>query len=207
MQLLISAMVEVAGVKCNLLRQPGRVRTKKHPRAHTTTSSEPMKGLSETLLVVASLIVTVTFAAPFADPIAKADKKTPAKKIAYGLFMFSNAAALHSSLYSALLLISASLGDQDVSRISITTAMVLVAVSLLSLAGAFQAGAFFVVVNWFYAFIYFAIVVATLLFILPLIVVPLFGGLDPVSSFVGKLTITVLMEIFRYANKICGTRQ
>eukprot|EP00268_Persea_americana_P050997 TRINITY_DN5601_c0_g1_i2.p1 TRINITY_DN5601_c0_g1~~TRINITY_DN5601_c0_g1_i2.p1 ORF type:complete len:614 (+),score=95.00 TRINITY_DN5601_c0_g1_i2:36-1877(+) len=127
-------------------------------RAHaediTAPRIESYRAMSKTILVVAGLIITVTFAAAFSIP-GGYNSDVPDKGLAvlrrrpaFWAFMITDAIALFSSIIVALLLIWAGIGDKDLLVGTVSIATRLMAIALGSLTLAFLSSLWLVVSNW-----------------------------------------------------------
>ncbi|RWR85154.1 protein ACCELERATED CELL DEATH 6-like protein isoform X2 [Cinnamomum micranthum f. kanehirae] len=150
-------------VICTALIQAGALRGGRllHTQANgayakimTAPRIESYRAMSKTILVVAGLIITVTFAAAFSIPggynndgldIGMAVLRS---RPAFWAFMITDAIALFSSIIVALLLIWAGIGDTDLLVGTVSIATRLMAIALGSLTLAFLSSLWLVVSNW-----------------------------------------------------------
>ncbi|XXG73313.1 hypothetical protein AAC387_Pa07g2255 [Persea americana] len=127
-------------------------------RAHaediTAPRIESYRAMSKIILVVAGLIITVTFAAAFTTPgdyisdgldIGMAVLRS---RPAFWAFMISDAVALFNSIIASLLLIWAGIGDKDLLVGNVSIATRLMAIALGSLTLAFLSSLWLVVSRW-----------------------------------------------------------
>lgn len=105
-----------------------------------------------TLLVVATLIATITFAAGFTVPggyKSTSDQhqgqSTMLGKKIFSLFVFSDAIAMYSAMTVTVLMIWAQLGDLSLVLIALRLGLRLIGISLAMMSIAFMAGIYAVV--------------------------------------------------------------
>ncbi|XXG73319.1 hypothetical protein AAC387_Pa07g2260 [Persea americana] len=125
-----------------------------HAKIKKAPRIESYRALSKTILVVAGLIFTVTFAAAFSIP-GGYNSDVPDKGLAilrrrptFWALMITDAIALFSSIIVALLLIWAGIGDKDLLVGTVSIATRLMAIALGSLTFAFLSSLWLVVSNW-----------------------------------------------------------
>lgn len=127
-------------------------------------SSEPREGtkmanykdMVNTLLLVATLVATVTFAAGFTVPGGNDDSdphKGMAKFLQHHLFqafVISNTIAMYSSVTVVVALIWAQLGDLDLVIPSLNFAVPVLGLALIMVSSAFMTGSYLMVrgLNW-----------------------------------------------------------
>ncbi|GMP54534.1 hypothetical protein CsSME_00019680 [Camellia sinensis var. sinensis] len=130
-----------------------------HPKTIKTEKNsivEVYKDRINTLLLMATIIITVTFAAGITVPGGYDDSVTHkgmalmVKKSAFQLFVIANAVAMYSSIIVAVLLIWAQLGDLNLVRVSLKLASPLFGGALMMVAISFMTGVYLVVnnLNW-----------------------------------------------------------
>ncbi|KAI8011888.1 Protein ACCELERATED CELL DEATH 6 [Camellia lanceoleosa] len=133
---------------------------------------EVYKDRVNTLLLVATIIMTVTFAAGITVPGGYDDSETHkgmalmVKKSAFQVFVIANAVAMYSSIIVAVLLIWAQLGDLSLIRVSLNLASPLFGGALMMVAISFMTGVYLVVsnLNW----LSYVILIMGLIFVLAL---------------------------------------
>ena len=117
---------------------------------------ETYKGRVDTLLLVATLVATVTFAAGFTLP-GGYEQSDPNKGMvvltqnwAFKVFVFTNTFAMYSSILVVVSLIWAQLGDLKLVLISMRFAMPLLIIPLAMMSLAFMMGLFAVLktITW-----------------------------------------------------------
>ncbi|KAA8524429.1 hypothetical protein F0562_010847 [Nyssa sinensis] len=115
------------------------------------SSVEDYKDRVNTLLLVAILVVTVTFAAGFTMP-GGYNGSDPNKGLAtmfekhtFHVFLISNTIAMYSSMVVAVVLIWAQLGDVSLIIASMKLALPLLGIALTMVSSAFMAGVYLVV--------------------------------------------------------------
>lgn len=148
---------------CTALIQAGALRGGRllHTQANgayakimTAPRIESYRAMSKTILVVAGLIITVTFAAAFSIPggyssdVPDKGLAVLRRRPAFWAFMITDAIALFSSIIVALLLIWAGIGDKDLLVGTVSKATRLMAIALGSLTLAFLSSLWLVVSNW-----------------------------------------------------------
>ncbi|KAF8391363.1 hypothetical protein HHK36_023667 [Tetracentron sinense] len=115
-----------------------------------TDSIEFYRDRINTLVLVAALITTVTFAAGFTMPGGfnndgpRQGLATMLTKLEFQIFLICNTIAMYSSIISAITLIWAQLGDIDLLVIALRMSLMLLAISLTMMAFAFAAGVYLV---------------------------------------------------------------
>ncbi|CAL5391589.1 unnamed protein product [Camellia sinensis] len=146
--------------------QPKTIKTKKN------STVEAYKDRINTLLLVATIIITVTFAAGITVPGGYDDSVTHkgmalmVKKSAFQVFVIANAVAMYSSIIVAVLLIWAQLGDLNLIRVSLKLASPLFGGALTMVAISFMTSVYLVVsnLNW----LSYVILIMGLIFVLAL---------------------------------------
>ncbi|KAL1216493.1 Protein ACCELERATED CELL DEATH 6 [Cardamine amara subsp. amara] len=134
-----------SGPKPILLNTPRR-----HMRAKQQNTGK-FKDRVNTLMVTATLVATVTFAAGFTLPggyISSSPDLGMAvlvKKTAFKVFLLCNSMAMFSSVVTIMALIWAQLGDILLIQKAFQLALPLLAIALVSMSIAFMAGVFLVV--------------------------------------------------------------
>ncbi|KAA8524410.1 hypothetical protein F0562_010866 [Nyssa sinensis] len=120
-------------------------------RSGNQSSVENYKDRVNTLLLVAILVVTVTFAAGFTMP-GEYNGSDPNKGLAtmfekhtFHIFLISNTIAMYSSMAVAVVLIWAQLGDVSLIIVSMKLALPLLGIALTMVSSAFMAGVYLVV--------------------------------------------------------------
>lgn len=153
MQIVICSALILAGAQRGK-RQQDLEGNRTHLKPRAAPRIESYKAMSKVILVVAGLIITVTFAAAFTTP-GGYDNNHPIKgpatitrKAAFWAFMITDAIALFSSIIVSLLLIWAGIGDHDLLVGAISIATRLMAVALGSLSLAFLSGLWLVLPMW-----------------------------------------------------------
>ena len=119
-------------------------------------STDNYKVRVNTLLLVATLVATVTFAAGFTMPgsyNSSGEDQGMAIMLKYSIFLvfiFCNTIAMYSSIFVAVTLIWAQLGDIHLVLITLRTALPLLGVALATMSLAFLAGIYLVMskLNW-----------------------------------------------------------
>ncbi|KAK9733687.1 hypothetical protein RND81_04G084500 [Saponaria officinalis] len=106
------------------------------------TNLEHFKSRNDTLLLVATLIATVTFAAGFTVPggYGKAGMAILVHKKAFQVFTICNTAALYTSILTVVSLIWANLSDLQLILLSLKFAVPLLGFSLSMMSMAFMTG-------------------------------------------------------------------
>ncbi|KAJ0080930.1 hypothetical protein Patl1_11986 [Pistacia atlantica] len=145
------------------------------------------------LLLVATLVITVTFAAGFTMPGGNNDSD-PDKGMAtmlghraFRIFICCDTIAMYSSIIAAVTLIWAQLGDPYVMKMALTLAGPLLGIALMMMALAFTAGVY-VVVNKF-TWLGITILVMGLLFLMIMsLIFPLFLPLWSSNSILRRLS-------------------
>ncbi|XP_060672756.1 protein ACCELERATED CELL DEATH 6-like [Ziziphus jujuba] len=136
------------------LRHAGARRAQRKQVQTQTPYMEFYKDRVNTLLLVATLIVTVTFAAGFSVPGKDDDSSEPSHGImrnaVYNKFMFhtyiiSNYIAFYSSSTAAVAIIWSQLGDLNLAIISLKFAVTLLGLALTMVSIAFMVGVHLVV--------------------------------------------------------------
>ncbi|XP_028100717.1 protein ACCELERATED CELL DEATH 6-like [Camellia sinensis] len=131
--------------------QPKTIKTKKN------STVAAYKDRINTLLLVATIIITVTFAAGITVPGGYDYSETHkgmalmVKKFAFQVFVIANASvAMYSSIILAVSLIWAQLGDLNFIRVSLKLALPLFRGALMMVAISFMTGVYLVVsnLNW-----------------------------------------------------------
>ncbi|XP_028058619.1 protein ACCELERATED CELL DEATH 6-like isoform X1 [Camellia sinensis] len=146
--------------------QPKTSKTKKNSNVET------YKDRINTLLLVATIIIIVTFAAGITVPGGYDDSRTHkgmalmVKKFEFQVFVIANAVAMCSSIIVAVLLIWAQLGDLNLVRVSLKLASPLFGGALTMVAISFMTGVYLVVsnLNW----LSYVILIMGLIFVLAL---------------------------------------
>ncbi|KAI8010159.1 Protein ACCELERATED CELL DEATH 6, partial [Camellia lanceoleosa] len=146
--------------------QPKTIETEKN------SNVEAYKDRINTLLLMATIIITVTFAAGITVPGGYDDSKTHkgmalmVKKSAFQVFVIADAVAMYSSIIVAVLLIWAQLEDLDLILVSLKLASPLFGGALMMVAISFLTGVYLVVsnLNW----LSYVILIMGLIFVLAL---------------------------------------
>uniref|UniRef100_A0A5B6ZQU5 PGG domain-containing protein n=1 Tax=Davidia involucrata TaxID=16924 RepID=A0A5B6ZQU5_DAVIN len=133
----------------------------KGENTQSTDTNNSSKDRVETLLLVATLVATVTFAAGFTIPggYNSSDPKqgmaTLVQKHLFPVFLISNTIAMYSSIVVVVILIWAQLGDLSLVVASLKLAVPLLGISLTMVSLTFMAGVHMVVsnLNWLANFI------------------------------------------------------
>ncbi|PON87825.1 Protein accelerated cell death [Trema orientale] len=121
-----------------------------------TANTEFYKDRINTLILVSTLIVTITFAAGLTSPSgggggndSDSDEETTGwiRKCMFHLFVLSNTVAMYTSITVVIALIWAQLGDHDLVLASLRYTVAMLGISLGMVAIAFMAGVYNVVIN------------------------------------------------------------
>ncbi|GMP54533.1 hypothetical protein CsSME_00019680 [Camellia sinensis var. sinensis] len=161
----LDAALNYRGATCSIRKRLTRMalRYASAPRGHPKTIKTEKNSIVEvykdrinTLLLMATIIITVTFAAGITVPGGYDDSVTHkgmalmVKKSAFQLFVIANAVAMYSSIIVAVLLIWAQLGDLNLVRVSLKLASPLFGGALMMVAISFMTGVYLVVnnLNW-----------------------------------------------------------
>uniref|UniRef100_A0A5B6YN64 PGG domain-containing protein n=1 Tax=Davidia involucrata TaxID=16924 RepID=A0A5B6YN64_DAVIN len=126
----------------------------KTQRSSSNQSLEYYKDRVNTLLLVATLVATVTFAAGFTMPGGYNSSDNPNKGMAtmfekhtFHVFLISDTIAMFSSILVAVVLIWAQLGDVSLIIAALKLALPLLGIALTMVSSAFMAGVYLVVSN------------------------------------------------------------
>ncbi|KAI4324012.1 hypothetical protein L6164_023580 [Bauhinia variegata] len=113
-----------------------------------TNINEPFKNTVESLIVVFSLIVTVTFAAGIQFPGGSNDENGQANLVDKGMFqlyIISITISMYGALIAIIVLLLARAGDITMSELALESAMPLLGITLTSLSLAFLAAVYLVI--------------------------------------------------------------
>ncbi|XP_059629520.1 protein ACCELERATED CELL DEATH 6-like [Cornus florida] len=135
-------------------QSPSMMKTQRPKRQHEPLNMESYKDRVNTLLVVATLVATVTFAAGFTMPGGFNSSDDPHKGMAvllekrmFCVFLISNTIAMYSSIIVDILLFWALMNDLRLGLSSLEVAVPLLGISLLMVSLAFMAAIYLVVSN------------------------------------------------------------
>ncbi|KAA8525053.1 hypothetical protein F0562_011453 [Nyssa sinensis] len=149
-------------------------------RSRNKSSVENYKDRVNTLLLVAILVVTVTFAAGFTMPGGyngsdpNKGLATMFEKRAFHVFLISNTIAMCSSMAVAVVLIWAQLGDVSLIIVSMKLALPLLGIALTMVSLAFMTGVYLVVSQQTWLAIFILIIGSLFLLTVMVLFVPLF---------------------------------
>ena len=121
------------------------------PSQDETANAEFYKDRINTLILVSTLIVTVTFAAGLTSPggnddsHSDEDTTTWIQKCMLHVFVISNTVAMYASITVVIALIWAQLGDRDLVLAALRYAVAVLGISLAMVDIAFMAGVYIVV--------------------------------------------------------------
>ncbi|XP_058087969.1 protein ACCELERATED CELL DEATH 6-like [Magnolia sinica] len=127
------------------------IRENRQPLRGEAPTIESYKAMANTILVVAALIATVTFAAAFTLPGGYSEDSHKANlttNLFFKLFIISDTTGLFSSITVSFLLIRVGIGDQDLLVRTLRFAMEMTLVAVGSMALAFVSGVYLVVPGW-----------------------------------------------------------
>ncbi|KAL5730264.1 hypothetical protein ACHQM5_003108 [Ranunculus cassubicifolius] len=164
---------------------------------------ETFRDRISTLVLVATLIITITFASGFVIPGdhngEKGDKGEEANQLlntALHAYVISNTIAMYSSIVSAIMLIWAHLGDLNLLDFALRWSMLILAVALTMLAVAFAAGVYLVVHKFAWLATVVIVMSVVYLFCILALFIPLQAPIIPRyrwMGFISKFTLNFLL--------------
>lgn len=131
----------------NALRRQRRLFLERHVQETAANGETTMAGYKGTLVIVATLVTTLTFASGFVIPgdHTKKGSQHVILNCAYHVYVISNTISMYSSIIAVILLIWAQFGDHNLFVLSLRWSRKLLATALTMLAAAFAAGVYLVV--------------------------------------------------------------
>lgn len=123
----------------------------KYSRQPEQSATEISKDRVNTLLLVAILVATVTFTAGFTMPGGEDQgMATMLRHSLFHVFVFCDTVAMYSSIFVAVTLLWAQVGDNHLVLLALRTALPLLGVALATMSLAFFSGVYLVVskLNW-----------------------------------------------------------
>ncbi|KAK4563953.1 hypothetical protein RGQ29_006155 [Quercus rubra] len=165
----------------------------KYSRQPEQSDTDISKDRVNTLLLVSTFVATVTFAAGFTMPGGEDQgMATMLRHNLFPVFVFCDTVAMYSSIFVAVTLLLAQLGDNNLVLFALRTALPLLGVALATMSLAFFSGVYLVVskLDWLAN----AIMILGLVFLLAFL--PLYTILCLQCHQVTQLCVTYLTILF-----------
>ncbi|GAB2239935.1 hypothetical protein Droror1_Dr00020453 [Drosera rotundifolia] len=159
-----------------------------------------------TLLLVGTLVITVTFAAGITVPGGYNNSDpyegmaTLVKSSAFHAFMISNTIAMFSSILVAVVLIWAQLGDLKLILVSVKFAVPMLGISLSMMSIAFMVGTNLVVSNLHWLAVVMLVMGSAFLIVILMFFVPLYSP-SSMSSWITKYAFYIPLRLMLFANE------